>query len=139
MSTHVPPGFSSITPYLMVENADAFLAFLGSTLDGETLQVTREGDAPDGAIVHAEVRVEGSVLEFSEARAPWGATSTCLHLYVADADATLARMIAAGCTELYAATDHAYGERSGGVADAWGTRWFVATMTDVNLRVGGTA
>ena len=132
MSSFVPTGFATITPYLMVNDAEGFLVFLTDVLGGEELQVTRD----DSGVVHAEVRVLGSVLEFSEAREPWPATAACLHCYVPDADAVMARMLEAGCTLLYDVTEHPYGERSGGVADRWGVRWFVATVTDMAKRTG---
>ncbi len=46
-----------------------------------------------------------------------------IHLHVADADALIARCLAAGATLQRAAADHFYGERSGTVRDPFGHEW----------------
>lgn len=133
MSSHIPAGFHAVTPYLMVEDAPAFLAFLQAAFDAKVLNDTRQV----GRVVHIEVDVLGCVLEFSEASDKYAATRVALHCFVPDADATYAHLLAQGTTSLYAVTDHPYGERSGGVQDQWGNSWFLATVTDPVARKGG--
>ena len=67
---HIPPGFASVTPYLHVKDASGFLEFLQQAFGAEVTMDHREG----GAIVHAELRIAGSVLEVSEARTEWPPT-----------------------------------------------------------------
>jgi uncharacterized glyoxalase superfamily protein PhnB len=50
-----------------------------------------------------------------------------LHLYVPDANATYRRAIEAGATSIMEPTDQPYGDRSGGIRDAFGNQWFIAT------------
>ncbi len=52
-----------------------------------------------------------------------GGTSFTLHLHVDDADAAIARAVAAGATLVRPATDQFYGERSGTVRDPFGHEW----------------
>jgi len=47
--------------------------------------------------------------------------------YVPDADAAYARALAAGATSLFPPADQPYGDRCGGVEDAWGHRWYIAS------------
>ena len=54
-----------------------------------------------------------------------GGTSVSIHLHVDDADAILAKAVAAGGTLLRPATDMFYGERSGTVRDPFGHEWLV--------------
>jgi PhnB protein len=50
-----------------------------------------------------------------------------LHVYVADADATYRRALAAGGISVQEPTDQFYGDRSGGVRDPCGNLWWIAT------------
>lgn len=124
--SHVPAGFHTVTPYLSVPDADGFLDFLQAAFGA----VVRGAHREDGAVRHAEVVIEGSVLELSEARPAWPARPVMLHVFVADPDAAFERAIAAGATVTYPVTDNPYGERSGGVRDRWGNDWFLAAVTD---------
>jgi PhnB protein len=50
-----------------------------------------------------------------------------LYVYVADADDTYRRAVAAGATSLEEPFDTPYGDRRGMVEDAWGNTWQIAT------------
>jgi uncharacterized glyoxalase superfamily protein PhnB len=50
-----------------------------------------------------------------------------LHLYVPDVDASYQRAMKAGAKSLREPADQWYGDRSGGVEDAWGNTWWFAT------------
>lgn len=50
-----------------------------------------------------------------------------VYVYVPDVDATYAKALAAGATSVQPPADQFYGDRSGGVKDAWGNQWWVAT------------
>ena len=52
---------------------------------------------------------------------------TAIHLYVPDVDDAYRRAIDAGATSLMEPADQPYGERSGGVEDLSGNRWYIAT------------
>ncbi len=53
-----------------------------------------------------------------------------LYLYVADVDATYRRALEAGATSLSAPADQFYGDRSAGVVDPTGNRWYIATRIE---------
>lgn len=90
-------------------------------------------DEPGGRIGHAELDFGGATLmlcdEFPEYDIrepnPGAGTSVTLHVHVDDADATIARALAAGATLLMPAKDQFYGERSGVFRDPFGHRWNV--------------
>ena len=124
---HVPKGFHTVTPYLNLEDAAAFVRFAEAAFGARILHV---GKTPDGTIQHAEISIEGSMIELSEARPEWPATRCALHVFVPDADAAHARAVAAGATSTYPPATHPYGERSGSVQDRWGNQWFLATQVD---------
>ena len=73
-------GFRSITPYLILENANAFMNFLSAAFGGEEKFRMPE---PEGKIMHAEASVAGSMIEFADANAEFPPMPTALHFYVA--------------------------------------------------------
>ena len=116
--------------YLCVRDAVAAMDFYARAFGARELFRLTE---PDGRIGHAEVDLDGHTLMLSEeypdmgVRSPehFGATPVTLHLHVDDADALVARAVAAGGTLERAMQDHFYGERSGTVRDPFGHRWLI--------------
>ncbi len=119
-----PEGFRSVTSGLQVRGSGRMLDFLKQAFAAEETMCER---TPEGNILHAMLRIGDSVVELGEAHGPFGPKQCGIHFYVPDADAIYARALAAGGKSLYPPTDQPYGERSGGVEDAWGNQWYIAT------------
>ncbi len=130
MPEFIPTGFQGLTPYLQLQDAHAFLDFAQRAFGAEV----RMQHVEEGVLVHGELAIGGCVLELSEAREDYPATRCALHLYVPECDEVWAQALAAGATELHPPADMPYGERSGGVRDRWGNDWYIATVTDMELR-----
>jgi PhnB protein len=122
---YMRPGFTSITPYIIVNGASRFIEFLKSAFEGvEKLRVP----APDGTLMHSEVAIGNGMIETGDASAQIPPAPTDIHLYVNDADATFDRALAAGATSIYRPTDeHPSGDRWGALQDRFGNRWYIAT------------
>jgi PhnB protein len=124
MATH------ELYAYLCVRDARAAIAYYTHAFGARELFRLTE---PGGRIGHAELDFDGRTLMLCEeypdmgVRSPdgLGGTPVTLHLHVDDADALLARAVAAGGTLERAAQDHFYGERSGTVRDPFGHRWLI--------------
>ena len=123
-SNYIRPGFHTVTPYLIVQDAPRLIDFLLRVFEGQ--EIRRDLHA-DGTIMNAEVRVGSSVVELAEASSAWPAQPGALHVYVADTDAAYQHALQAGATVLYEPADMPYGERSAGVKDPTGNHWFIAT------------
>jgi PhnB protein len=125
MTAEVPKtGFHTITPYLNVESADDLIAFLQETLGAE---LQARYPAPDGRVMHAELRVGDSRIEMGEPEGESKPFPMALHVYIDDVDGAYARALAAGATITHPLTDQAYGDREAGVKDRWGNIWYLAT------------
>jgi len=122
---YMRPGFTSMTPYIIVNGAAQFLEFLKNAFDGvERLRVP----AADGTLMHSEVAIGNGIIEAGDASAQIPPTPTDIHLYVKDADTTFDRAIAAGATSIYRPTDtHPSGDRWGALKDPFGNNWYIAT------------
>ena len=131
MSDHIPTGFSPITPYFLVEDTDAFIEFVVQGLGGSKRSMNYDDD---GRLVHGEFDLLGEVIELGQPAGEFSPTLMAIHLYVEDPDAAWKRAIDAGASPLYEVMDHDYGERSGGVIDPCGNRWFFAAVFDQKTR-----
>ena len=115
-----------MTLYLHPKGTSELIQFLETAFDAE--RVFSHPNA-DGTIAHASVRIGDSFIEMGEAHSEWQPMPASIHLYVPDADAVYARALQAGAQVINPVIDQPYGERSGGVLDAWGNRWWIATYT----------
>jgi PhnB protein len=120
----IPKGFSSITPYLQVENARTLIDFVKRAFDAEEVGLYAD---PAGGVMHAEFRIGNSMIELADAGGQYKAMPGAMHLYVEDVDATYARAVEAGGISLHAVTDQPYGDREASVQDPVGNHWYIAT------------
>lgn len=120
----IPEGYHCVTPYFVVEDAGKLVEFLTNAF-GASLQHKSLG--PDGKIIHAEVRIDGSPVMIGGARPGTQPTSAMTYLYVTDTDAAYKRALAAGAVSIMEPADQFYGDRNAGVKDASGNQWWIAT------------
>jgi uncharacterized glyoxalase superfamily protein PhnB len=125
MTKPIPDGFHSVTPYVTVKGVPKTIEFLkaafGARLDHEPIK------RPDGAIMHATLKIGDSMVMLAEESEHAKAAPTTLHLYVPNADTVYQTAIKAGGKSMMEPTDMFYGDRSGGVKDPAGNSWFIAT------------
>ena len=119
-----PDGYHAITPYLVVDGAARLVDFLAEVFDAEEVE---RFAAPGNRIGHAEMRIGDSLVMLGDARGEHEPRQAMLYVYVADADATYQRALAAGGTSVQAPADQFYGDRSAGVKDPTGNLWWIAT------------
>jgi PhnB protein len=127
MNDYKPAGYSTVSPYLIVDGASGTIDFLVRVFDG--LELRRYLD-DDGLIVHAEVRIEDTVIMLADRNEEWPAVPANVHVYVRDVDTTHQRALAAGATSLQAPVKKADPDKRGGVKDAGGTTWWIATKVE---------
>ncbi len=121
---YLRPGFRTLTPYLVVNDAPRLMEFLRVAFGAhELLRVPN----PDGTIMHAEMQIVDSRIELAQGNERWKASPAAIHLYVPDADATYSRALAAGATSVNPPHDAPYGDRSADILDPCGNFWFIAT------------
>ena len=124
----IPDGYAAVTPYLVTEDAAAFLDFLANAFGAvERLRVPMA----QGGIGHAEVEIGGDVVMLSDAVPPdYPVTNSQIHLYVEDVDGVYAQALSAGATSVAEPSDQYYGDRIARVLDPCGNTWSVATHVE---------
>lgn len=123
--TYKPDSYNSVSPYLVVADAAATIDFLKAVFGATEI---RRFPTPDGRrIMHAEVRLDDTVIMLGDCSEGWPAAQSHIHVYVPDADAVYRKALEAGATSLQEPTKKDDDDRRGGFKDAWGTSWWVGT------------
>jgi PhnB protein len=126
----IPEGYHAVTPLLSVGGAARLIDFMKAAF-GAT-EVYRF-PAPDGSVMHAELRIGDSVLMMGEAMGDAPPMPIALYPYVNDADATYRKALDAGGESVEGPADRFWGDRVATVKDFAGNMWWIAThVEDVN-------
>lgn len=131
----VPPGYTSLTPFLVVDGARKAIAFYTEVFGATVVDVM---DGPDDTVAHAELDFGHGRLQLSDPNpaydlvaAPAGSGvshSTCL--YCPDVDAVVARAVERGATLREGVSTFVTGDRYGSLVDPFGQRWTVMTRVE---------
>ena len=123
----VPEGYHSLTPILSVEGAPKLIVFLKEVFNAQEEEVYK---GPDGRVIHAELTIGDSILMLIDATPEFAALPTMINVYIEDVDAAYKRALKAGATSLREPSNQFYGDRTGGVKDAHGNQWWIATHVE---------
>jgi PhnB protein len=115
--------YRTVTPYLLVADADAELSFLAAAFGATEVSCQRK---PDHTVVHAEVQIGDSLVMVGQAGGPWKPREAAFYLWVDDVDDSYARALREGARSESAPEDKPYGHRNAGVIDPNGLTWWIA-------------
>lgn len=119
----IPEGYQQVMPYLIVENAAAFMQFLRDVFGAEE---KHKAMRTESLIMHGEMQIADCVIMFADATEQFPARPGGFFIYVEDADETYKKALAAGAKSLMEPADRPYG-RSCGVEDPFGNSWWPTT------------
>ena len=137
----IPKGFSAITPYISVKDAQKAIEFYKKAFGAKEVgRITM----PDGTIGHAELEIGDSKILIANESPQWGNVSpeslggspVCLCLYVDDVDTVFANAIKEGAKVRgeMEVTNQFYGDRAGSLIDPFGHIWTIMThIEDVSF------
>ena len=123
-----PSGYTSVSPYLVVADAAATIQFLTDVFGA--VELRRFPDSSGKRLMHAEVRLDDSILMLGDSSEGWPPVPSHIHIYVPDVDATYQKALRHGATAVQAPLKKGDADKRGGFKDAWGTTWWVATKTE---------
>jgi len=127
----IPPGYTTVTPYLIIRGAAKAIDFYKRAFGAVELF---RFDGPDGTLGHAEIKIGNSRIMLSDGMGSGysdpltlGGAGVSFMVYVPDVDAAFARAVAAGATVKRPVADQFYGDRTGTLADPFGHVWSIGT------------
>ena len=123
MANTTDTTYHTVTPYLVVRDADAELTFLKTAFGGAEQSCQRNAD---NSVMHAEVKVGDSLVMLGQSNDQWKPMTGAFYLWIDDVDATYAKALQAGATSQSAPEDKPYGHRNAGVVDPSGVTWWIA-------------
>jgi PhnB protein len=121
-----PQNYSSVSPYLVVDDSKKVLEFVKATFGAVQL---RRYDNPDGSVMHLEVRIDDTVVMMGDGGPQFPAFPSMIHVYVPDVDSCFRRALSAGgeAVETPRSRDGDPDKR-GSVKDPCGNTWAMSTQ-----------
>ena len=127
MKPYKPNNYNSLSPYLIVENAEKLVDLI-KTIFGATQ--LRRFDHENGTIAHIELELEDSILMISNSTENYPANTTMLHIYVPDVFKTFDLAIKNGCVIIEKPVNkEGDPDIRGSFYDCAGNYWAVSTQT----------
>ena len=122
-----PDNYNTVSPYLIVDGASGTIDFLKAVFGA--VELRRFPDA-SGKLMHAEVRIDDTVVMIADGSDGWPPVPSQVHVYVRDVDVTYKRALEAGATSVQEPVKKEDADKRGGVKDAGGTTWWIATKVE---------
>jgi PhnB protein len=128
----IPPGYYTVTPYLVVRGAAKAIDFYKRAF-GAKEKLRMEG--PDGRIAHAEIAIGDSIVMVGDempqmgitAPQTVGGTTAALFIYTKNVDDAYAKAMSAGASSEQAPMNMFWGDRYAKLVDPFGHKWSMAT------------
>lgn len=130
MST-IPEGYTSITPYITFDDAAEAIELYKKALGAEVIMSMA---APDGKIMHAEIKVGNARIMLGcpcpeyggKSAKTLGGSPISFYVYVEDIQSAFDKAKSEGMTEKKAPEDMFWGDRMGTLSDKFGLDWTIA-------------
>lgn len=127
MKTYKPDNYNSLSPYLIVDNAQKLVDLLTIIFDAE---VMRRFDHENGKIAHIELKLDDTIIMISDSTETYGANKTMLHIYVPDVFKTFDKAIENSCKIIEKPVNkEGDPDTRGSFYDFAGNYWAVSTQT----------
>ncbi|HUH27827.1 VOC family protein [Gelidibacter sp.] len=129
MASYKPKNYNSLSPYLIVDDAEKLVDLLKIIFDAKEL---RRYNREDGSIMHLELQLDDSVVMISDSTEDYPAITAMLHIYVPDVFKTFDLAIEHDCLLLERPiTKPDDTDTRGSFLDPAGNYWAVSTQQDI--------
>lgn len=122
-----PANYGTITPYLLIHEADGLVSFIKKVFGAKERMILKRDN---GAIAHAELVVGNSVIMIGQPESRKDQFPGMLHVYVKDVDAIYQGALQAGAKSIKEPTNEEEGARRSGVADIYGNQWWISSQIE---------
>ncbi len=127
-SSYKPKGYNSLSPYLIVDDAEKLVKLLIKIFNASVL---RKFEHENGTIAHIELQLDDSILMISNSTINYVANKTMLHFYVPNVHETFNLAIENGCESIEEPINKEGDQDTrGAFYDFAGNFWSVSTQTN---------
>jgi len=120
----IPEGFHTLTPYLLVGDAEKEVEFAKAAFDAQEIHISK---LPDGSIMHATLKIGTSMLMLGQVRGEMKPVPSMLFMYVEDVDGVYRRAVKSGGKSVHEPMEQMWGDRAGAVTSPNGIQWWIST------------
>ncbi len=118
-----PVEYSSVCPYLLVEDLEKQMQFLSEVFQAkEKERMTNE----EGILFHGEVIIGEVVIMLGKSREEWPARQSMNYIFVKDVDKIFEKAIRFGAGVIMLPGNREYGLREAGFSDIHQNQWWIA-------------
>jgi len=133
-----PNGYTAITPFIIVDNPAAAIAFYEAVFGAKLKNATSFGSGDDAVVVHAEIDFGNGYLQLGaptpqfKTVLPPGDDPACysLGLYVPDVDRVVELAVEHGAVVREPAMDFVSGDRYASILDPFRVRWTIMSRVE---------
>ena len=127
-TTYKPDNYNSLSPYLIVDNAQKLVDLLKAIFGATEL---RRFDHENGNIAHIELQLDDTILMISNSTETYPSNKTMLHFYVPDVFKTFKLAVDNGCKIIENPINkQGDPDTRGSFYDLAGNYWAVSTQTN---------
>ena len=128
MATYKPENYNSLSPYLIVNEAQKLVDLLKVIFKATEL---RRFDHENGTIAHIELKLDDTIIMISNSTKNYPANTTMLHMYVPDVFKTFNLAMDNGCRIIEQPINkQSDPDTRGAFMDFAGNYWAVSTQTN---------
>jgi PhnB protein len=120
----VPGGAAVLNPFVIVDHASDFIAFVLEVLGGTENEKART-PTPDGRLIHSEVDLGGVTLMIADRLEGWADRPGLLQVWVSNVQTVLALGESRGATVITPATPFYGATNLGRMLDPFGNLWWL--------------
>ena len=140
--TTIPNGFTSVTPYVVMDDAAAAVKFYRKAFGAEEKMCL---STPDGKVMYAEIQVGNARImmggpcpesggDLTKSAKSLGGSPISFYVYVKDVETAFNKAKEAGMTEKKGIENMFWGDRMGTLTDPFEVEWTIAEhVRDVPL------
>lgn len=126
-----PKEYSTICPYLMVDDIEKQMEFLKTIFDASVKENLK---TPDGITQHGELRIGDTVIMLGRGSKDFPSQPAMNYVFVTNVDTVFAEALSMGASKVLEPADRFYGIREAGFKDFHGNTWWIAQhIKDVSL------
>lgn len=120
MNNSTPQSYSTVCPFIMVDNVEKQMDFLHIVFSAEIKGNLKNAE---GISVHGEVTIGSCVIMLGKGSADLQSQPSMNYVYVNDANSVYEKALQPGVTSMYAPDDKFYRIREAGFRDLHNNTW----------------